>query len=378
MNEETQEYKPEEYNSEEEAPMPPMPPMPPRAEGGLSAEEVEPFPRMKSQREQENEQLEQIEKENELLERQHYQSQGYHLREVKIRSDENFTVPEQFDKVLEYLGNVSYSEFTSHMRSCKTYKKPSNNYNRFDCTGLVLSLLADESEFEIINGRETIPPIKTMEQVLRCKFIPMQRQGDYMFKESLKDFVTHDGVYIGGIITQPYYGTISHMMLLIVAKDDEDIFISVFDPQRTKLENARLYNVNHDSRFVLLDHMFQRSKKVFCTFFDSKDTHEIDLRSVLEKIKSLSRTFSHTPKKDPRNDSVLMPRTLSQTYRHRRTPNVNRNNLHKPRPVSRNHHRSGLNNRNRSRNKNRPRSRSRNRSGGSRIERDSRYVKYKY
>jgi hypothetical protein len=329
------------------------------------------------------------------------------LREVKIRSDEILSIHEQFDKVLKYLGNVTFTAFTSKMKTYPTYNIASDIYNRFDCTGLVLSLLANEREFEIITGRETIPSIETIEQVLTCKFIPMQRKNDYIFIDSLKDFITDNGVYIGGIITQPHHGTNSHIMLLIVAKDDEHIFMSVFDPQRTGLENAQLYNVNHDSRFVLLDKMFRNAEKVFCTFFGPNDTRKIDLRSVLKQIQPLGKTCSYSQKRvaDQRTGLENISRRSSQTHRRERNAFafMNRRNLYTPTHVSRNNvnvtsrnirNRSGGGHRSRSRSGGRGkyrsggRSRSRNRSeGGHRSRSGGRsrsrnkhptYVKYKH
>ena len=330
------------YNVEE-ASMLPMPPIPPKAEGRLSAEEVEPFPRVKSQREQDNEQSEQLEQENELFERQHYQRQGYHLREVKIPSDSTLSIPEQYNKVLKYLGRVTYSGYTSFMKRYVAYNKGTDNYDRNDCTGLVLSLLANKREFGIITARESIPSIRTMEQVLRCKFIPMQCQSDSLFKESLKDFITVDGIYIGGIITEPYNGPVSHMMLLVVSRHNEKIVISVFDPQILQIEYLGLFGINHDSRFVILDKMFRTSKKVSCSLFQPDNNDIVDkLDKVTKKMQTLTRTVTHTPKPHAKHN-VFESIYRSSSQKSGRERNLSRNNRSGAGNTSRNY-RSGAGN----------------------------------
>ena len=224
------------------------------------------------------------------------------------------SIKEQFDSVMTDLKSIPPNVLTCHMRTFKAYSTAADNYNRNDCTGLVLSFLASQKEFSEITYRGRLPTIPMIEQSLRCKIVQINGNTDSVFKKNLELFLKNsDGVYIGGIITTPHSGTISHMMLLIVSIDHDKINMSVFDPQEITIHP--LYDPNKDNfREVALDPMFHRAKAVACTFF--KEGVQIDLREAIKRIKEnkyLTKSGSISGKRNP---PVLFGIERSMSARH--------------------------------------------------------------
>lgn len=263
--------------------------------GFNTAQEVETL-RQQRRREQDNRAQDRTREKKENEQRESAEREGYHY--LKQVTGYYGNPSEQFQTLMTDLKSITYNGFKCHTERFEPFRSTAASNDRNDCTLLVLPFLATKEQFDIIIDRRRLPSVKTIEQVLTCRIVPIQHDTNSFFKRKLEQFLNHkdqpqplNGVFIGGILTKSKGTPISHMMLLIIAMvENEIVEMSIFDPQEIDIQDARLYGINHDSRVVILDRLFRNADTVTCTFFNTMA--QIDLHSVIDELKPLSRSAS--------------------------------------------------------------------------------------